>query len=417
MRRVFAYALIALLLGVGIVALIETDPGYVLVAYGSYTLETSLWVGMLLLALFTLLVYLVLRLIRRLLAGQHSLAGWFSDRKSRQSARLTNRGLINFIEGNWNKARRQLLRGADHSDAPLLNYLMAARASHVIGEQDKVREYLGAAEATDSQAGIAVELTQAEMRLESQQYEQALATLVRARRNAGRHPYVLDLMCKAYRGLGDWQALADLLPELRKYKVMPTEELQALEREIQARLLEASAAGDDAGTSLEKHWQSLPAQQKRDPELMHQYVGLLIDQASSAAAEKVILRALKQQWDARLVDLYGRVEGDHPGKQLANAESWLTEHPDDADLLRCLGRLAAREQLWSQARDYFERSAAVRSSAETYAELGRLLAAMGDAKASAGFFNQALAVIETPLPALPMPEQPLPRSHRLSNQS
>lgn len=417
MRRVFAYALIALLLGVGVVALIETDPGYVLVAYGSYTLETSLWVGMLLLALFTLLVYLVVRLIRRLLAGQHSLAGWFSDRKSRQSARLTNRGLINFIEGNWNKARRQLLRGADHSDAPLLNYLMAARASHVIGEQDKVREYLGAAEATDSQAGIAVELTQAEMRLESQQYEQALATLVRARRNAGRHPYVLDLMCKAYRGLGDWQALADLLPELRKYKVMPTEELQALEREIQARLLEASAAGDDAGASLEKYWQSLSAQQKRDPELMHQYVGLLIDQGSSAAAEKVILRALKQQWDARLVDLYGRVEGDDPGKQLANAESWLTEHPDDADLLRCLGRLAAREQLWSQARDYFERSAAARSSAETYAELGRLLAAMGDAKASAGFFNQALAVIEAPLPALPMPAKPLPRSHRLSSQS
>ncbi len=150
MRRVFAYALVALLLGVGVVALIETDPGYILMAYGNYTLETSLWVGLLMLALFTLVVYLVVRLLRRLLAGQHSLAGWFSDRKSRQSARLTNRGLINFIEGNWNKARRQLLRGATHSDAPLLNYLVAARASHRVGELDKVREYLGAAEATDS---------------------------------------------------------------------------------------------------------------------------------------------------------------------------------------------------------------------------------------------------------------------------
>ena len=66
MRRVFAYALVALLLGVGVVALIETDPGYILLAYGNYTLETSLWVGLLLLALFTLLVYLVLRLLRGL---------------------------------------------------------------------------------------------------------------------------------------------------------------------------------------------------------------------------------------------------------------------------------------------------------------------------------------------------------------
>ncbi len=417
MRRVFAYALVALLLGVGVVALIETDPGYILMAYGNYTLETSLWVGLLLLALFTLIVYLVVRLLRRLLAGQHSLAGWFSDRKSRQSARLTNRGLINFIEGNWSKARRQLLRGATHSDAPLLNYLVAARASHRVGELDKVREYLGAAEATDSQAGIAVELTQAEMRLEAGQYEQALATLVRARRNAGRHPYVLDLLCKAYRGLGDWQALSDLLPELRKYKVMPEDKLAGLESEVQVRLLQASAAAEDPGASLQRHWQSLPANFKRDPQLLHTYVGLLVDAGAAASAEKVILRALKQQWDTTLVDLYGRVEGDDPGKQLANAEAWLTEHPDDPDLLRCLGRLATREQLWSQARDYFERSAAARASAETYAELGRLLAAMGDAKASAGCFNQALTLVSTPLPALPMPEKPLPRSHRLSNQS
>ena len=39
MRRIFAIVLVALLLGVGVVALIETDPGYVLVAYGNYTLE------------------------------------------------------------------------------------------------------------------------------------------------------------------------------------------------------------------------------------------------------------------------------------------------------------------------------------------------------------------------------------------
>ena len=83
-----------------------------------------------------------------------------------------------------------------------------------------------------------------------EQYEQALATLVRARRNAGRHPYVLDLLCKAYRGLGDWQALSDLLPELRKYKVMPEDELAGLESEVQVRLLQASAAA--GGRSMQQ---------------------------------------------------------------------------------------------------------------------------------------------------------------------
>jgi len=73
MRKLFVLMLIALLLGVGIVALIETDPGYVLLAYGNYTLETSLWVGTLLLVVFTLLVYALVRLVRKLLSGQNSL--------------------------------------------------------------------------------------------------------------------------------------------------------------------------------------------------------------------------------------------------------------------------------------------------------------------------------------------------------
>ena len=54
MRKLFAITLVALLLGVGIVAVIETDPGYVLVSYANYTLETSLWVGLLLLLLSVL---------------------------------------------------------------------------------------------------------------------------------------------------------------------------------------------------------------------------------------------------------------------------------------------------------------------------------------------------------------------------
>jgi HemY protein len=58
MRKLFAVVLFALLLGVGVVAVIETDPGYVLVSYGNYSLETSLWVGLLLILLLVLTVYL-----------------------------------------------------------------------------------------------------------------------------------------------------------------------------------------------------------------------------------------------------------------------------------------------------------------------------------------------------------------------
>ncbi len=46
MRKLFIISLVALLLGVGVVALIEADPGYVLLSFGNYTLEASLWVAL-----------------------------------------------------------------------------------------------------------------------------------------------------------------------------------------------------------------------------------------------------------------------------------------------------------------------------------------------------------------------------------
>ncbi|MBE9539363.1 MAG: heme biosynthesis protein HemY [Proteobacteria bacterium] len=415
MRKIFVLVLIALLAGVAVVALIETDPGYVLITYGNYTLESSVWVGLLLLLLFTGLVYLSLRLIRKLLSGQSSLVSWFGNRKSRQAARLTTQGLISFIEGNWVKSRRQLLRGAKGNDAPLLNYLTAARASYRLNDVDKMREYLGAAEDSEAQAGIAVELTQAEMKLHAEQYEQALATLVRARRNAGKHPYVLDLMRKAYLGLNDWAKLAELLPEMKKYKILPEDKLLDLERTVYLQLLESSSAGDNAVADLHAQWQKLPSELRKDRDMGYSYVKLLVENGAFEAAEKVILRFLKKDWDAGFVRLYGLLEGKSPARQLAQAESWLAVHDRDVQLFICLGRLSARDSLWGKSRDYFEAGYRLEQSAEICAELGRLLYAMGEEKVAAAYFREGLLLRESALPELPVPDKAVSRSRRLAN--
>lgn len=409
MRKLLLLALLALLLGVGIVTLIENHPGYVLIAYGHYTVETSLWVGIVLLVLLTLVLYAGVAMLRRLLGGQRSLVSWLGQRKVQRAARLTHRGLINFIEGNWEPARRQLLRGADHSEVPLLNYLIAARASFQLGELDRMREYLGAAEQSDSEAGIAVELTQAELKLRGNQYEQAVATLERARRNAGKHPHVLKLLSTAYLGLEDWEALLKLLPELRKHEVLQEGELLQLERQVYTHWLQAStAAGVASGggqSLLHQRWQAMPANLREDRALLQLYVGLLIKEGDHVGADKTIQRALKQDWDSDLVRLYGYVELEHSGRQLAKAESWLSEHARDPQLLLCLGRLACRDQLWGKAREFFEASYRQRRSPEVCAELGRLLAALGEDKASADRFREGLLLREKSLPQLPLPER------------
>jgi HemY protein len=366
------------------------------------------------LLLFTGLVYLLIRLVRKILGGKNSVASWLGARKSRQGVHLTNRGLINFIEGNWSKSRSQLLRGAKGAEAPLLNYLVAARASYRLNDADKMREYLGAAEQSESDAGIAVELTQAEMKLGAGQYEQALATLVRARRNAGRHPYVLDLLRKVYEGLKDWHGLAELLPELKKYKVLPESELLSLEVTVHSRLFQQSTEGAEVD-KVQKSWSKLPAALKREPGLVQAYLELLIELKAHGVAGKFILRSLKQEWDSALVRLYGLVEDANSARQLARAEAWLADHRKNAPLQLCLGRLSARDKEWGKAREYFENSYKLERNAEICAELGRLLASLGEAGVSAAYFREGLLLKEPDLPELPMPDKAVSRVGNLAN--
>lgn len=416
MRKLFILTLVALLLGVGVVAVIETDPGYILVTYGNYTLETSLWVGLLLILLLTLLIYALVRLVNKLIAGQHSLTSWFGDRKAQRASRATTRGLINFMEGNWSHAQRQLLRGTRDNDAPLANYLLAARASYRLNDPDKVSEYLEAAGTSESEAETAVAVTRAELQLQAGENEQAVSSLAAVRKDAGRHPYVLELLYQAYHNLQDWENLAGLLPELKKHGILPEAELKRLESETWIRRLEQSVTRGEgsAGARLQSAWDSMPNALRRQPEVVRIYARMLVEQGEYAVAGKVIVNALKHGWDPELVRLYGWIAGDNPQRQLAQAESWLSAHPDDAELLLCLGRLSARDKLWGKARDYFERSYQLERRPETCAELGRLLVALGEPKVAAAYFRDGLLLRESGLPTLPMPENVVPHSHQLA---
>ena len=119
-----------------------------------------------------------------------------------------------------------------------------------------------------------------------------------------------------------------------------------------------------------------PSAVRQSPEVVRVYARLLVEHGEHATAEKTISRALKHHWDSELVRLYGLLESTNPQGQLRQAESWLPAHPEDPELLLCLGRLSARDKLWGKARDYFESSYRLERRPETCAELGRLLVAL-----------------------------------------
>ncbi|MNG33182.1 hypothetical protein D3C84_1193740 [compost metagenome] len=84
---------------------------------------------------------------------------------------------------------------------------------------------------------------------------------------------------------------------------------------------------------------------------------------------------------------------------MQTAESWLKPRPDDAQLLLTLGRLCLNNKLWGKAREYLEASLRSQRSAETCAELARLLAHMGEVERSNQLFQEGVGLIAAPVPA------------------
>ncbi|MCX2979519.1 hypothetical protein EYC98_01440 [Halieaceae bacterium IMCC14734] len=400
MRRMFLWVIIALLGGVGLVALIESDPGYVLLSYENFTLETSIWVGLFLLLLLNFAVYGLLRLLRRLMASRGYLSLWLGDRRLARGRRLTGFGLINYMEGNWARASRELVRAAEDSDSPAVNYLLAARASRANGENDKAERYLAAAERIDAKATKAVGISRAELLLDSGQTAAAAQVLEGLRLAYPKDTRILGMLVRALHVLGDWQKLQPLMAEVRKFELFDEPQRQVLDLATCTGLLQDA---DSDVAALEQVWNGCSESVRADAGFVAAYCDRAMTAGATVSIEKLLRRTLKQQWNAELVRLYGVIlPGKDAGKRLAVAEGWLKKHPNDADLLLCLGRLALSNKLWGQAREYFEKAQGSRPTAEGNAELARLLFSLGMREKSAQEYRNGL-LRHYSLPDLPQP--------------
>ena len=370
-----------------------------LVAYADTVVETSLWVALGLLILLYLAVRGVFYLIRNFARGQIRMLRWRSGRKARAARSQTVRGLLVMAEGRWEDAEKLLSDVADDVETPLINYLNAARAAHELGEHSKRDAYLKRAHETTPGAKFAVTLTQAEFNIADGRYEQALASLLNLRGRAPKHRAVLEMLVECYEALGDWQALGQMLSDLKKHKVLPEPEWTRIERAVwQANLR--------SGMEAAAPWKKLPRTLRGDEPLLRQWVLDLIDAERLDDAESAIRQILDHHWQQDLALWYGEIASSDLARQLVVAQGWLKQRPNDAQVALTVGRLCLRNEKFEQAREAFETSLRLDPNDAVYGELGRLCMALGDERRGAEYLLLSLGQLAD----LPQPQAPVIRN-------
>jgi HemY protein len=402
--RSFLVMLIIFIVSVFLGLKIAEDPGFAFFSYKNWSMEMPLWFAILSLVILFFLTFWIVHMFDRVDFSLYRFRNWRRLRQKNKSYSKTNRGLVELMEGNWHSAEDYLVDGIAQSDAPLINYLAAAKAAHEQGAYEKRDSYLRKAHVVAPQAELAIGLTQARLLFEQGQLEQALAKLRPLLVIAPKQKMVLKLLERVYVHLGNWDELLKLLPSLRKAKLIDNAEMEIFEKKIYVQLLNnvENTKGGEAGARA--IFSKLPRKFQKDPEVVCAYAKLLLPYPATAnELESMLSRVISQEWNGEAVRLYGLLPLTNPTKQFTKAEGWLKKYPDHAILLLTVGRLAMRCQLWGKARDYYEHSLRLDVVPEAFVEYGKLLEKLGEHSAAIKNYRDGLLTQTDASAILPPP--------------
>lgn len=389
MKKMIVFLLV-LLAAVWLGVKFFTEPGFLIVGYGLWTVEMPLWLAGAITVVVFVLLYGLLRLFAFVGGLKRRLRFWRKERGWRRAYQQTTQGLLDLAEGKWWSAEKCLIGAARYQQAPLINYLGAARAAQEQEAYERRDDYLRAAYQVNPRAEVAIGLTQAELQLSHHQLEHCLASLRHLQTLVPQHTHVLKLLKGLYCELNDWDSLLALLPTLQKRHVITQQEALQLECDAYLHLLQkAQKLGDNV--AFMRIWQQLPQRLSRNGQLVYCYATQLIESGELVEAERVLHAVIQRQWDDNLVTLYALTDDVKSNKQLKVAEAWLKDHPNNPHLLFCLGRLSVKAQLWGKAKYYLSQAVTLSNDPAIYREFGQLLEQLGEQSEALKIYRAGLS--------------------------
>jgi HemY protein len=362
---------------------VRLNTGYALLVAPPYRIELSLNLLLFLVVGGFLALYLSIRLIVRTLRMPGQVRVWRRQQKVERARGKQDAAVVALLEGRYGKARQHAEEALDIPGSTSLNAIIAARAAMDVRDFDTAERVLASAEAQTQSLAVPRLMLSAEIALEHGQPQHALALLAELRKEAGMHTAALRLELRALQAARRWADVPALLEQLVKRKVFDSKQADLLRESAYSEQLK-SLAQDASG--LRDYWVRLPESSKTQPKVARAAAQSFLQLGGDREAAELLGASLAREWDPDLVELYGQCHLADATRQLEQAERWLITHNQDAVLLRVLGVLCQRAQLWGKAQTYLEASLALDDGWRAHLALGEMLGRQGrDTQANAHF--------------------------------
>ncbi|MDH5257551.1 MAG: hypothetical protein OEX07_06070, partial [Gammaproteobacteria bacterium] len=308
--KLLIQTIIMLSAGIALALFVRDDPGYVLLGYGNYSVETSMAIFVVASIAIIFVSYYLIRLLGAVAHSPSTYRKWQDQRRDRVANTALTRGLLAQAEGKWRQSEKALLTYAKKTESAV-NYLAAAKSAQAQGANERMNQYLDMAQATEPTASSAIRLTQAELLIDSRQFDRAEAALARIRQEDPKNTRALILLTKLCQESKNWEKLSELMYDLKRNKIYTIDVFNQLEKQVHTELLRKSCESDSL-IEVRNTWSIIPKSLQKDPDLIAILARKLIDEGQQEEAEPLLRTAIKQHLSDQLVYLYGLLYTDNP---------------------------------------------------------------------------------------------------------
>ncbi len=354
------------------------------VAFGGYEIAPPISIALVALATAALAIYVALKIGGFILFLPGKLRRRRAENQMKKRAETLLAGLRAMAMGDADSQEKHFGRAADMGIEPSLTALIAAEgaaASRRADKKDKrekrLQQALAAAEESDGELKTAV---RAQLLMAQGQIADAAAALREAEALKSPSPLLAELLLESCRKSGDSDGALEAANRLRELQADESDSLNALAIRLAKEKITAAADAD----SLQDLWKrKVSARDKSNPSLLAAFALKLDSLGDSKSALGVVIPAIKlrAKLSAPLPPILEAAavlsDNSAPADALRAAENLPDIEREDSAMLRALGSLASRQELWGKAEKYFQMANARTPDARNFFGLAALYQKMG----------------------------------------
>lgn len=338
--------------------LLIDEKGYILVAMGDITIESTVLSAIIMLTLLFIALLVSLKVFRGGL--KFTFGAWHKVAFAGQRRGIVNfnKGLAAFMLEDYNQAEQLFAKSAVPSKRKQSAYLLAAAASAKQDLDSNTNHYLTLLEKeTNKIKDLGLESVIVKVKLlmnqgKAESYNKARILIDEHHKQVGHDSRLLALEIDLCLIEQRFEAAVNYLTSARKDKTLNESRLQAWESQAYYGVFNEALCQHDQA-QLSAYWQNLSRKIKQREAILFAYCQVLAAQNITEPLNKLLLPMLKKSPSSEFLKRLRKLPITHADELIAQVQKHLHKDIHSGKWLSCLGHLALASEQYSLAEKSF----------------------------------------------------------------